>query len=247
MQCLPWLKPTAPNKMYNAKLMSQREPVFSPKGMAESSSEVSANWGTTLDIVRVARDHVEVDPITTRSHRMSAWMGIVPARGSECPSLFELARRLFGLCGQAKGELLRTQHQVADAGRLLVLFPQILDVGEATGTTSVDGLGERTTVQRKRDSNKYYGEFTDPSHRAVAVAFNGPMSNCPPPLLTHWQGAEDSGVILAYIVSPEGSGGGVVDPSICTVGLTIYLPDSATSVPDDQVLTFEAIDRSMGA
>ena len=59
----------------------------------------------------------------------------------------------------------------------LVLFPQILDVGDSHGNDLVDGLGERTTVQRKRDSNNYYGEFTDPSHRAVAVAFNGPMSN----------------------------------------------------------------------
>ena len=99
MQSLPWLKPTAPNKMYNAKLVSQREPVFSPKGMAESplrgECELGHNTGHRASGSGSRGSRPDHDRFTSNV-RLDGNRS--RTSGSECPSLFELARRLFRLC-----------------------------------------------------------------------------------------------------------------------------------------------------
>jgi hypothetical protein len=251
IQSLPWLKPTAPNKMYNARLKMQREPVFSPKAMSDLTSDVSSNWETTFEIVKCAGSHVEVEPTTAGLHRMSAWVGTLPAK-----AVVRTLRSIHWLDAYNEA-VVRPKanyywHSI-NSGTLddfFVVFPQILSSGDATGTVAIESVGERTTVQRKRGSDDHFGEFTDPNHRAAALTFLGPEAGCPKSLLPHWR-QRGRGVILAYIV-PERSlsepGSTSAIPEVCTVGLTIYLPSSATSVPGDQGLVFyEATDRSSDA
>ncbi len=252
-QCLPWLKPTAANKMYNARLKMQRENIFSPKGMAFSAPEVKANWKASLGLVKSALEHVEIDDSEHKARRVSAWVGLIAAEG-----VIKTLRKTKWL-DQCFDDIVRPkanyyQHSI-ESGYLedfLILFPQLLDVGAGAGTVLVPGVGERTAVKRTRVDG-YYGEFTDQSHRAVAQAFIGSAASCSPALVPHWKPA-GRGVILAYLIPEQDLLRGTsasrstesVDPEICTVGLTIYLPGSATAVPGDLGLEFEAIDSSSG-
>ena len=250
-QCLPWLKPTAANKMYNARLKMQRENVFSPKGMASSAPEVKANWKASLGLVRSAREHLEIDDNKRQSHKVSAWVGLISAE-----DLIKTLRKIkwldhcFDDIVRPKANYYEHSLKSGHLAEFLIVFPQILDTGAGAGTVLVPALGQRTAVKRTRVDG-YYGEFTDQSHRAVAQAFIGPETNCPARLVPYWK-STGRGVILAYLIpeqdllkGPSASRSGEsVDPDICTVGLTIYLPGSATSVPGDMGLEFEATDRS---
>ena len=247
-QCLPWLKPTATNKMYNARLKMQREPVFSPKAMAYSASDAIANWSATESLVRSAQEHIEVKPRTQGAHRMSAWIGEVQAQ--DVVTVLRSIRWLdeyFENVVRPKANYYEHSMESGTLEDFLIVFPQTLDAGAGGGSVSITSVGERTTVKRTRGPDQYFGEFTDPSHRGVALSFIGSEPGCSAPLLPHWRPA-GRGVILAYIV-PEQSlvKAGTLSPNVCTVGLTIYLPAPHSSAPGHQDLVFEATDSSSDA
>lgn len=221
--------------------------------MAFSAPEVKANWKASLGLVKSALEHVEIDDSEHKARRVSAWVGLIAAEG-----VIKTLRKTKWL-DQCFDDIVRPkanyyQHSI-ESGYLedfLILFPQLLDVGAGAGTVLVPGVGERTAVKRTRVDG-YYGEFTDQSHHAVAQAFIGSAASCSPALVPHWKPA-GRGVILAYLIPEQDLLRGTsasrstesVDPEICTVGLTIYLPGSATAVPGDLGLEFEAIDSSSG-
>ena len=87
-----------------------------------------------------------------------------------------------------------------------------------------------TGVTRKRIKG-YYGEFTDERHRDAVtkdiLRLEGDNSKS--------IGARTGqGVILAYLIPERGENGknkisGIIKPENCSLGLTIYLPTTATS------------------
>ena len=252
-QSLPWLKPTSPNKMQNARLVRQRESVFSPKAMSNIASEVKANWRATLRLVKSAREHIDVEPSSAGFRRMSAWVGVVPAEDVvKALRSLKWLDEYFDNVVRPKVNYYEHSFQSGALDDFLLVFPQTLDASAGVGQVSIASGWERTTVKRTRDGNQYYGEYTDPSHREVALSYIGPEAECSTSLLPYRQPV-GRGVILAYLIPEQsltesrssGRQAATVSPDVCSVGLTIYLPGSATSA-GDQDLVFEAIDHSTG-
>lgn len=252
-QALPWLKPTAANKMYNAKIVTQREEVFSPKAPAMSKEAVADNWVVTEPLLRIADRHVDINRERPGERHVPAECGVVPAstitailKGIEyLPERYEAVVQpkvaYYDLC--IGDGLLRD---------FLVLFPQLIKGKGHNSVVNIPGLGTRTLARRTRNAKEEYGELTDPEHRNVAESYLGVNGRSCPPELEDVK-APARGVILAYLIPERGSppddnrvSADGVKPEECTVGLTIYLPSSALDPVRTKRVTWQGMSDSSG-
>lgn len=247
-QSLPWLKPTAPNKMYNARIVSQREAIFSPKGLAWERSLVAANWSVMVPIVRAADTHVDLYRELPTERHVPAWLGLVSVN-----ALVESLRNVQYLEDYALRVVapkLTYYQRSFEKGTLvdfLVLFPQLMQERSIARAVEVPGLGARTLATRTRNKvTDYYGEFTDPAHRHAADGFLGMRDKPFPPELKDFIEGGRRGVVLAYLIPELGQKPQKHDPSPeiytpedCSVGLSIYLSDAALDPANGQRITWQ--------
>src|SRR4029077_14136884 len=76
-QRLPWLKPEATNKMYNAELVTRRSPGVSiePRAYPESGPDIANNYARMLPIAKAADDPVKLKAISKVS--FEAYTGLI--------------------------------------------------------------------------------------------------------------------------------------------------------------------------
>jgi hypothetical protein len=87
----------------------------------------------------------------------------------------------------------------------------------------VEGLGRIATASRTR-SDRWFGEFTDPAHRNLALQLTTDDPPAAEDRLRLGIGSKEFGVVLGYVIpevlhSPDGQ------QPVSTLGLTIYLPN----------------------
>jgi hypothetical protein len=233
-QALPWLKPTAANKMYNARIVTQREPIFSPKALPWKPEGVRRNWGKLRPLVFQADEHVDIQVTQTQRRHVPAWVGVISAGDLE-----DAVKNLEYLDGYGAAvvdpKVAYYRHCIREhlLDDFLVVFPQLLADHAKSKILAIPDLGDRTVATRTRNAKDWYGEFTDPDHRDVAKAFLGVEAGGCPEALLHYH-SKRRGVVLAYLIAEKGPSSdplpaqsGDLLPDRCTVGLTIYLPQSA--------------------
>jgi hypothetical protein len=248
LQSLPWLKPTSPVKMYNARIARQLESIFSPKALPGEPVAVARNWKKVRPLVEAA--HRSVDLVVPDSRTVPAWVGIVTV-----DQVVKVLRETTYLDNYkdlvVRPKVAYYEHCQAEGtlDDFLFVMPQLVAPGQRAANVilPVNG-GTRTGVKRKRDAQEYFGEFTDPSHRKIALALAQQEAFTSTPAVEDLRSPR-RGVILAYMIPEVGrsKAGEAIDevaPETCVVGLTVYLPNSATSLANGAPIVFEAIDSS---
>ncbi len=254
-QSLPWLKPTAPNKMQNARIVSQQTAVFSPKGQMWSAKAVADNWIATQKLVEVASEPLTISQVSLRRAQTPSWLGI--ASVDEIVAALRQTKYLDDYGDRVVEPNAAYYEACRDRGSLsdfLVIFPQLIKREDIAGILEIPGLGARTLVTRTRNPVKgnQYGEFTSDVHREIAMAFVSQDDNLCPPELKELRVGATRGAVLCYIFPEKGVTEKPLEaaaslpaspilPSQCVVGPTIYLPGMALAASNGSRITWQSV------
>jgi hypothetical protein len=236
-QHVPWLKPAAPNKMYNAQLVERRSPGarLEPSGYPSSAADVAHNARVLRPILEAADTAVAFEMPSGR--RFDAYYGIVPHS-----TLVTALRQLRWAPGD---------HFAADLRWLEGLSPaQITDwviaLPQLSGDAQTRGLfGLRRSVHERsrRDGRVLFSGIADPKHRLAAdrIAGNEPAGSDSEAKALR---SEKRGGLLIYPVFETTDGRVLpekVDADQLVMGLVIASPRS-TGSPDQPLVRFTTID-----
>ncbi|APU40427.1 Z1 domain-containing protein [Streptomyces sp. TN58] len=255
-QHLPWLKPTSPNKMYNARLELVRsagrweEPTAYPQ-KSEHLRRNTELWLPYLDALgseaRTYGYHFREKGVV---HRFNALTGIFPA-----------ATVLDTLCG-LRWEVaeqfpphLRYISEITEAGKVddwVVLAPQHASVS-AGKTVALGSAGRQYSWfsrDRRADRGPLFGAISDKKHRGVAHRIAGALETSgdgPTEELV----AERRGAIVLYPVletAYQGSidASGHIDSDKLVMAFAFVAPASAHSA-NGQVVRFTTISSKPNA
>ncbi|WP_327144695.1 Z1 domain-containing protein [Nocardia sp. NBC_01327] len=246
----PTLKPTSPNKMYNAQLLeirspgSWREPFAYPIKSADMRHNTEL-WSPVFDRLSTATTdfayHLDNKPV----HRFSALTGRFAT--SELIEIIEQMRWLtpgqFAPHAEYLSAISRgASPQVDD---WILLAPQT----DRSRKDIVLGSEGRTFTrwERVRRRDPLFGAISTSRHRTIARRIAGALPDSRDPN-TESLVAPRRGVVMLYPVveprfnadiTPEGR----IDPAKVVIGFGFVAPASAAG-PDDRIIRFTTIDSS---
>lgn len=167
-QRLPWLKPEAANKMYNAELVTRRSPGvrIEPRAYPESETDISHNYSCMLPIAKAASDLVTLK--ATAAVSFEAYIGLVSQK--------ELVTTFDGLRWMTPSYFRPDLNFLEEAGDghiddWLVIVPLMKD--HLSGAKILHGLGRRSVFERNRQEGKSFGAISEPRHREPAKFIAG--------------------------------------------------------------------------
>lgn len=175
-QHLPWLKPAAKNKMFNAELVLRRSPgkLVIPYAYPVDAESKERNYKNVEPLMAAAAKKVELrvpQSINVTAARFDAWIGEVEKE--------TVLRAIDGIRWITHDYFVPDKHflhEVADAvENWVVIAPQTSLVNNVR---QLPGVGPRVVFRRdlKPPHRKVWGETTDPKHRP-AVQF---LAGCYP-------------------------------------------------------------------
>lgn len=198
-QRLPWLKPEAANKMYNAELVTRRSPGvrIEPRAYPESGSDIAHNYARMLPIAKAADDLVTLKAAAKVS--FEAYIGLVSHK--------ELLTALGGLRWMTPTYFqpdLNFLDEV-DNGRIddwLVIVPLMKE--HLNTAKMLHGLGRRSVFERNRPEGKSFGAISEPRHREPAKFIAGvELVDVDDPVIKSYA-SSSRGAILVYPVVTKG-------------------------------------------
>ena len=167
-QRLPWLKPEAANKMYNAELVTRRSPGvrIEPRAYPESGSDISHNYLCMLPIAKAAADLVTLKATARLS--FEAYIGPVSHK--------ELVTALGDLHWMTRTYFKPDLNFLEEAGNgriddWLVIVP--LTKEHRNTAKMLPDLGRRSVFERSRTEGKNFGAISEPRHREPAKFIAG--------------------------------------------------------------------------
>lgn len=168
-QRLPWLKPEAANKMYNAELITRRSPGVSIEARAysESGLEIAGNYERMLPIAKAATELVSFKAAAKVS--FEAYVGLT--------SHDVLLAALDGLHWMTPGYFQPDLNFLVDIGKegriddWLVVVP--LQRDHVNTAVMLPNLGRRSVFERTRQGGKSFGAIAEPRHRVPAKFIAG--------------------------------------------------------------------------
>lgn len=238
-QHLPWLRPTAKNKMFNAVLVEQAKQPFSPSGFADSLQDLQSTLNSWRPLLAAAQLELSL-PTGDGNRSFRAYVGSVPAE-----ALLAAIRHTMYLAQyfETTVEPVLTYYEgLVENGMLkdfLVVLPQ-------PGSSSVDigGVGMRAVVERDRRAGRggKFGEITDSKHRAVPQRF----VNENPPIGLEGFHSPRSGAALVYLARETAPDYPTTAPATevesgLVVGFSTYAPSAAIAA-SPRVPTFTVRD-----
>lgn len=167
-QRLPWLKPEAANKMYNAELVTRRSPGvrIEPRAYPESGFHIADNYACMLPITKAADNLVTLK--AARSVSFEAYVGLV--------SHYDLLTAFGGLHWMTPTYFKPDLNFLEEAGKgriddWLVIVPLMRD--HVSSAVMLPGLGRRSVFERNREEGKSFGAISEPRHRVPAEFIAG--------------------------------------------------------------------------
>jgi hypothetical protein len=254
-QHLPWLKPTSPNKMYNARLVELRSPGQwqEPTAYPTKGADLRHNtdlWTPVLDalsttVTSLAYHFTGDDARAGEVHRFDAHVGTLsPER------FLELAREVrWGAPSQFAPHLAYLTEITEGPSRgvddWLVVAPQHTKRGQRLTL----GTGGRTFAWfgRERRRGPLFGALSEPKHRAVPLRIAGALADSGD-LTTESLVAARRGVVVVYPVV-EGkhradiTEDGRLAPEKVVMAFSFVAPSTARG-SDSRVLRFTTVDRT---
>lgn len=203
-QHLPWLKPAAKNKMFNAELVVRRSPgsLVIPTGYPIEHSLKEHNYGSVLPLLAAASEnvHLLVPPMqNVAATRFEAWIGEV-----QTDVFLKAIDGIRWITSDYYGPDKRFLHEVAGGiGKWIIIVPQ---TGVAKNRRHLPDVGARIIVERglKPPSDKLWGEPTDRKHRPAAQYLAGSHPDYGDPVLQARK-APNVGAVLIYPMAPNPS------------------------------------------
>jgi Z1 domain len=238
-QHVPWLKPTARSKMYNAVLVERRSPGarIEPTGYPQDAKSIAHNADAVKPLILAATEPTSLQMSPTS--RFGAFYWVV----SHAAMVGALEQLLWAPSDHFAADLEWLRHLGSDKiTDWVVVLPQL--VGSAQ-TRELFGLARSVHERSRREGRALFGGIADPKHRLAAdrIASNADA------------GTDDAarelrsakrGAVLIYPVFelkdtqtlPEH-----VDPAKLIMGLMIAAPRS-TGSPDQPLVRFRTHDPS---
>jgi hypothetical protein len=255
-QHLPWLKPTARNRMFNAVLEEQPDRVLAPSGYPFKLVDQRENLDLWRPLLAECDDDIAF-PAADQAN-LRAFSGLVDADRfvdlvDEMKWMYEYKVRFI----EPRLNYIR-RIMPGRLGDVLVLFPQPGDKVE-----NINGVGSRKLINRDRRDRggsliQKFGEITDPKHRDFVKPLLGESKPKSHSLADLW--APTRGVCLTYLVKeqkPQLDNSASSKPPAkvshergLILAFTLYLPNGAIAhqghVPKFRVLVPDDVD-SFGA
>ena len=253
-QHLPWLKPAARNKMFNAVLEEQPDRVLAPSGYPFRLVEQRENLDLWRPLLAKCKDDVAF-PADGQTN-LRAFSGTVEA--NHFIDLVDQMKWMYEYKLRFVEPRLNYIRRVMP-GRLedvLVLFPQPGDKVE-----HINDVGNRKFINRDRRDRggsliQKFGEITDPKHRGFVRPLLAEIKPKNHSLADLW--SPTRGVCLAYLVKEQkpqlDSGASSKPPAKVShergliLAFTLYLPNGAVAhqgdVPKFRVLVPDDVDES---
>lgn len=201
-QHLPWLRPAARNKMFNAELVVRRTTgsLVIPTGYPIDKHNKRKNYIAVQPLVQQANIKVELVIPAVQNVRRStfdAWIGEVEPQAflSAIDSIVWTSSDYYA---PDKAFLRELGDRVK---RWVVIVPQ---TGDASSVRDLPGVGPRTVFKRnlKPPNYRLWGEPTDRKHRPAAQFVTGSIPDYGDPVLAKYR-APDTGAVLVYPMAPE--------------------------------------------
>ena len=230
-QHLFWLKPTAPNKMFNAVLTEQRDPEFGLDGHPKGKGALQDNLKLWEPLLKDLGESVHLLQTNSTSTTFAARCAIV--KYEQVLSLLEqhawLSSEYKESVVDPRLAFLRTL--VGSVDDFAIISPQVT----SGAVEDFPGIGLMPVVQRQRrfERGDVMGEPTDPKHRGPAQTIAAGLSGKDPVL--DFLIAPRRGALLVYVMQDTSS------PTVATriVGFRIFLP-LTTLAPGGRVVRFRA-------
>ncbi|MGV9626354.1 Z1 domain-containing protein [Streptomyces sp. NPDC003487] len=254
-QHLPWLKPTSPNKMYNARLVELHSPGQwqEPTAYPTKAADLRHNtqlWAPVLgalpDTVTTLAYHFPADgtrPAAT--HRFDAFVGrLSPAE------FLRLVRELrWGAPSQFEPNLayLAEINQDGQAGvdDWLLVAPQHTKRGQRLAL----GGGDRTFAWfgRERRRGPLFGAISEPKHRAAPMRIAGALADSGDPATENLVAGRRGVVVVYPVVEPKHRSdvdeAGRLSPDKIVMAFSFVAPATARR-SDGRVLRFTTVDSA---
>jgi len=235
-QRLPWLKPEAANKMYNAELVTRRSPGVSVEARAypESGPEIAHNYARMLPIFGAATELRELKAAARVS--FEAYTGVV----AHTDLLSALSDLRWMTPAYFKPDLSFLE-EAGKNGRIddwLVIVPLHRD--HVSSAVMLPGLGRRSVFERTRQEGKSFGPIAEPRHRVpakfIAEVDQAELGDEAVEMYT----APKRGALLAYPVVTNGHPNvkrSALDPADVFLAFELWAPASSCA-PGEKLVYF---------
>lgn len=249
-QHLPWIKPSARNKMFNAELVEIRspgqwvEPTAYPTGPTDLRRNTEA-WRSVLESLDPApitlrcsaSEHGRNDSfealLGTLDHH--ALLGILSDLRWSTPTQFSPHLEALVHAGE-------TANSIDD---WLVIVPQ--QTSARRTEAKVFDSRPLSLAHRSRRRGDLFGAISEPQHRSVALRVAGALNASGDPLVESLV-RERRGVVVLYLVveeAPRLSRNGSIDPQDLVMAFSVVPPVSRNG-RHESLVRFRAIDSSKG-
>jgi len=240
-QHLPWLRPAAANKMFNARLVERRSPgtPLEPVGYPEAPEKIAANTRALVPIIAVATETERfkyVGPAGTIPY--DALVGSV-SHGQLVSVLEQLAWQPDEYFAPDLNWLKTLSDD--DVGEWVVILPQHTAQGPRA---TILGQGPLSIFRRQRRRGSLFGAISDPKHRISARRIAGTDASIGDSTADRLHGPR-TGALLAYPVvelQKDSQITATLEPEQVVTAFVAVAP-ATTRPPDGRLVTFVVRDR----
>jgi hypothetical protein len=240
-QHLPWLKPAARNKMFNAELVVRRSPgsLVIPTGYPVDAKTKENNYAAVAPLFIAASSYVQLvipEMQSVARSQLDAWIGEVDTN-----TVLAAINGIKWITPDYYQPDKAYLDEIAnDISGWVVIAPQIRGI---SSVRKLPGIGSRSIHDRKRKSANLWGEPTDRKHRPSAEFIAGAREDYGDPVLGALR-KPNTGALLVYpIATGVNSLPLELTPRDVVLAVAWIAPASLRSAKD-RVVQFRAKNRS---
>lgn len=201
-QHLPWLRPAARNKMFNAELVVRKSPgsPVIPVGYPKIPNHTEHNYRAVEPLMNAAKDQVTLRVPELKNSGASEFEAFIGETSSEI-----VLKAIEGLKWMNedyfKPDIASLRLACEDSSRWLVIAPQTHEINKKK---DLPGIGSRTVVARnlRADRADVWGEPTDRKHRPAAQYIAGAYEDYGDQVLASRK-TDGMGAVLIYPMAPN--------------------------------------------
>ena len=234
-QHLPWLRPTARNKMFNALLVVRRLQEIEPVAHPTTPADIEHNYNVMLPLMQQAKHRADFAfPRGSGTGSHSARYGVV-TNDDLLPALEQLK---WSDPIHFDPDLAFLQEIQGSVDDWILLMPQL----RREANRELRGLGASSIFYRKRSRDPLFQAISDPKHRHAACRIAGVPAEEPyRDRVADGLGAARRGALIVYPIVEhrldESDSGDEIPANSCIVGLRIVPPNSVRK-PDTPYVRF---------
>lgn len=245
-QHLPWITPSARNKMFNAELVLRRSPgtALEPTGYPEDAEQIAENFTTLAPLLAAACD-ARVLKVPNEGNlgggSFKALIGIVGAKEVLAAlEQLEWIRTGYFAPDTAYIDEITASGQVED---WVVVAPQVKGA-----PVDFPAVGPRTVLERQRRAGRggLYGAVSDPKHRPPIVRIAGGRDSYGDDVVEALVKERRGALLLYPVVDHETKQSRAIDSSAGDVVVALVVAAPRAAVPaSGQVVQFRAHDSRL--